>query len=146
MENQNLLYELIGSLEKIYYLEGFTQLMEFLQGEMYILHYMSQNLEEEINPSTLSEKLHLTRPRVTAILNTLKKKAYVETKQDEEDRRRLTVRITEKGLSLINEKQSNAKEYFHLFIDSVGEENVKDLIRIIDLAAKEIDNKKGSRG
>ncbi len=145
MESQNLLYELIASLEKIYYLEGFTQLTEFLQGELYILHYMSQNLEEEINPSTLSEKLHMTRPRITAILNTLKKKGYVETKQDEEDRRRLTVKITEKGLSLINEKQSNAKEYFHLFIRSLGEENVKDLIRIIDLAAGEIGSKKGSR-
>lgn len=71
MENNNLLNQLILSLEKVYYMEGFTHLTEFLQGELYILHYMSQNLQKEINPSTLSEKLHMSRPRVTAILNTL---------------------------------------------------------------------------
>lgn len=143
MGKTNLLSELISSLEKVYYMDGFTHLTEFLQGELYILHYMSQNLQEEINPSSLSEKLHMSRPRVTAVLNTLKKKGLVETEQDQEDRRRMTVRITERGLSLINEKQKNAKGYFHLFIDAVGEENARDLIRIINLALKEMDSLEG---
>lgn len=145
MENNNLLNQLILSLEKVYYMEGFTHLTEFLQGELYILHYMSQNLQKEINPSTLSEKLHMSRPRVTAILNTLKKKGLVETEQDKEDRRRLTVKITEKGLILINDKQAKAKEYFNLFIDSVGEENARELISIINLAVSEMDNIEGEK-
>ncbi len=140
MDKTNLLTELISSLEKVYYMEGFTHLTEFLQGELYLLHYMSQNLQEEINPSTLSEKLHMSRPRVTTVLNTLKKKGYVETQQDEKDRRRMTVKITDKGLSLINEKEGNATEYFHFFIDAVGEENTRDLIRIINLAVRKMES------
>lgn len=83
----------------------------------------------------------MTRPRVTAVINTLKKKNYVEAKQDEEDRRRLSVKITNQGLDFINSKQKNAIEYFKLFIESVGDENVKDLIRIIELAADKMDDK-----
>ena len=139
MENKILMNELVTSLEKVYFMEAFTHLTEFLQGELYILHYISQNLDEEINPSSISEKLHLTRPRVTAILSTLKQKGYIETEQNEEDRRRLAVRITEEGLNFINERQINAKAYFQVFIDSVGEENTKELIRIINLAVIELD-------
>lgn len=141
MDYSNLVNDLIQSLEKIYYMEGFAQLTDFLQGEQYILHYLSQNLNIEISPSTLSEKLHMTRPRVTAVINTLKKKNYVEAKQDEEDRRRLSVKITNQGLDFINSKQKNAIEYFKLFIESIGDENVKDLIRIIELAADKMDHK-----
>lgn len=146
MENKILMNELVTSLEKVYFMEAFTHLTEFLQGELYILHYISQNLDQSINPSSISEKLHMTRPRVTAILNTLKQKGYVETEQNEEDRRRLAVRITERGLNFINEKQINAKMYFQLFIDSVGEENTHELIRIINLAVNEIDKKLESQG
>lgn len=141
MDYSNLVNDLIQSLEKVYYMEGFAQLTDFLQGEQYILHYLSQNLNIEISPSTLSEKLHMTRPRVTAVINTLKKKNYVEAKQDEEDRRRLSVKITNQGLDFINSKQKNAIEYFKLFIESIGDENVKDLIRIIELAADKMDHK-----
>lgn len=69
----------------------------------------------------------------------------METEQDKEDRRRLTVKITEKGLILINDKQAKAKEYFNLFIDSVGEENARELISIINLAVSEMDNIEGEK-
>lgn len=146
MDDNNLINNLIQSLEKVYYMDGFTQLTDFLQGEHYILHYLSQNLDNEISPSTLSAKLHMTRPRVTAVINTLKKKNYVEAKQDEEDRRRLSVRITEEGLDFINSKQKNAIDYFQFFIESVGDENVKELIRIIELAVDKMDDQSNSRG
>ena len=139
MKEYNLINELVDSLEKVYYMEAFTNLTEFLQGENYILLYMLQNPKVEVSPSALSEKLHMTRPRVTAIINTLKKKSYVETEQNEEDRRRLIVRITEEGRNFIVDKQKNAMAYFQIFIDSVGEKNTKDLIRIIDLAVKKMD-------
>ncbi|NLY47393.1 MAG: MarR family transcriptional regulator [Tissierella sp.] len=146
MKEYNLINELVDSLEKVYYMEAFTNLTEFLQGENYILLYMLQNPKVETSPSALSEILHMTRPRVTTIINTLKKKNYVETEQNEDDRRRLTVRITENGINFIVDKQKNAMEYFQLFIDSVGEENTKDLIRIIDLAVKKMDGKTKFQG
>ncbi len=37
MSKEDLKLELIGSLEKIYYMEAFGQLAEFLQGELYLL-------------------------------------------------------------------------------------------------------------
>lgn len=146
MNNSNLMNELVASLEKVYFMEAFNNLTEFLQGELYILHFLSQNLDQEIYPSGISSKLHLTRPRVTAILSTLKQKGYVETAQNEDDRRRLAVRITREGLNFINDKQKNTHAYFQLFIDSVGEENTKELIRIINLAVSEIDKKSERQG
>lgn len=96
MSKEVLKFELIDSLEKIYYMEAFSQLAEFLQGELYLLRFLALNKEEEIGPSELSERLHMSRPRITATISALRKKDFVNTELDKEDRRRLKIRITKK--------------------------------------------------
>ena len=100
MSKEDLKLELIDSLEKIYYMEAFSQLAEFLQGELYLLRFLSLNKGEEIGPSELSERLHMSRPRVTATISTLRKKGFVNTELDKKDRRRLKVRITRTNMEI----------------------------------------------
>lgn len=133
MENQDLKDKLIDSLEKVYYMEGFSQLVEFLQGELYVLHFLSQNENMEISPSMLSDILHMTRPRITATLTTLRSKGYIETESNQEDRRRITVILTKKGLNFILDKQQSVEKYFQVFIDGLGKDDTLELIRLINL-------------
>lgn len=146
MSKEDLKLELIDSLEKIYYMEAFSQLAEFLQGELYLLRFLSLNKGEEIGPSELSERLHMSRPRVTATISTLRKKGFVNTELDKKDRRRLKVRITKKGIDYIIKKQTIVNENFEEFINGIGEDDSRELIRIVDLAVKIMENKQVKNG
>ena len=136
MKNKDLKDKLIDSLGKIYYMEAFSQLTEFLQGELYVLHFLSQNKGMEINPSILSDRLHISRPRITAALTALRNKGYVETEMSEDDRRRILVILTDEGLTFIENKQKNVENNFELFVEGLGEENASELIRLVELTVE----------
>lgn len=146
MSKEDLKLELIDSLEKIYYMEAFGQLAEFLQGELYLLRFLALNNDEEIGPSELSERLHMSRPRITATISALRKKSFLVTELDEIDRRRLKVKITEEGIAYIIKKQANVEENFTEFINGIGEKDTRELIRIVDLAVKIMENKQVKNG
>ena len=134
MNKENLKNNLMESLSKVYFMEAFTHLTEFLQGELFVLYFLSQNKDEVLSPSTISNNLHMSRPRVTNTLATLKKKGFVSTLNSLEDRRRIQVSLTEKGISYIEEKRKNIEDYFNAFLDRFGERDTIELIRLIDLA------------
>ena len=134
MGKEDLKLELIDSLEKIYYMEAFSQLADFLQGELYLLRFLALNNDKEIGPSELSDLLHMSRPRITATIAALRKKDLVKTESDKKDRRRLKIKITKKGMASIMEKQAAVNRNFELFIEGIGEQDTKELIRIVDLA------------
>ncbi|MGM0396671.1 MAG: MarR family winged helix-turn-helix transcriptional regulator [Bacillota bacterium] len=135
MENFILKNQLIEALGKVYYMEAFSQLVEFLQGELYVLYYLGTREEEETSPSQISGNLHMSRPRTTATLASLRKKGFVVTRANEEDRRRVDVMITKKGMDYMNGKKNAVNEKLDIFIQEIGQEDTLDLIRIIDKAA-----------
>ena len=141
MDNNELKLRLIESLEKIYYMEAFSQMTEFLQGELYLLKFLTANGGEEFGPSELSKKLNISRPRITTTISALKRKKLVFTEPDKDDRRRLKIKATEKGKKFILKKQKYVVENFDAFIDGIGAKDTLELIRIIDLAADIMRNK-----
>ena len=140
MNSKKLKDKLIESLGKIYYMEAFSHLTEFLQGELYVLHFLFVNKDMAINPSILSERLHMSRPRITAALSNLRRKGYVVTKISAHDRRKVLVMLTPEGHSYIVEKQRNVETSFEMFVNGIGEKNALELIRIIDLTASIMDS------
>ena len=145
MENQLLINKLMTSLARMYDMEAFSHLAEFLQGELHILHYLSQNSHSEINPSVLSDKLHVSRSRITAALSTLRKKGYVTMEMSENDRRRMKVSLTSDGEAFIRGKQEEVVRYFDVLVDGLGEGNVLDMIRLIELSVGIMDNEENKR-
>lgn len=136
MNKIELRNKLTESLAQMYEMEAIGDLAEFLQGELHILQFMSGNKNMEINPSILSDKLHVSRPRITAALSALRKKGYVTMEISDEDRRRMRVMLTPGGEDLINKKRENIENYFDILVDGLGENNVIDLIRLIDLSSQ----------
>lgn len=125
----------------MYEMEAFSNLIVFLQGETHILWRLLQNPDRESNPSILSEQINVTRPRITAILTSLRKKGYIQMKMSEGDRRRMRVILTPEGEAYINEKQAKVEQYFDVLIDNLGEEYILELNRLIDLTIKVMDKK-----
>ncbi|WDM23752.1 MarR family winged helix-turn-helix transcriptional regulator [Paenibacillus polymyxa] len=134
MKDYELRDELRESANRIYGMELFSSLTELVQGENHVLQYLVQHRDDEINPSLLSDHLHVSRSRITAALTGLRKKGYVTMEMSEHDRRRMCVRLTVDGESLIRQKQERIEDYFEALVVGLGEKNVKEFIRLIELS------------
>ena len=134
MKDYELRDELRESVNQIYDMELFSSLTELVQGENHVLQYLAQHRDDEINPSLLSDHLHVSRSRITAALTGLRKKGYVTMEMSEHDRRRMCVRLTVDGESLIKQKQQRIEGYFEALVVGLGEKNVKEFIRLIELS------------
>ncbi|WDZ63848.1 winged helix DNA-binding protein [Paenibacillus polymyxa] len=134
MKDYELGDELRESVNRIYGMELFSSLTELVQGENHVLQYLVQHRDDEINPSLLSDHLHVSRSRITAALTGLRKKGYVTMEMSAHDRRRMCVRLTVDGESLIKQKQQRIEGYFEALVVGLGEKNVKEFIRLIELS------------
>lgn len=131
MKQQQLKKDLIFSLSQLYEMKAFSVLAQFLQGETQVLFFLALHRDREINPSDLSDSLHVSRSRITATLSSLRKKGYVDMELSTEDRRRMLVTLTEAGLSQILEKQKQVDSYFDQLVAGLGEETTLQLNQII---------------
>ena len=59
--------------------------------------------KEEVNEKDLVNALYLKANTLTALLQKLKKKGYVDIGKDEKDKRNIVIRLTEKGRRLKDE-------------------------------------------
>jgi|SRR5699024_1869792 len=133
MNKEDLKDKLIESLSEMYLMEIFDQLTEFLEGEIMFLYFLSQNINKDLNPSTISSELHMSRPRVAAMIRSLRKKGFIDTEYSREDRRRINVILTDEGYSYIDKKRKNVEGYFDIFIEEMGKDDIIELIRLVDL-------------
>ena len=132
MEPAALRGELIRSLQGIYHLNAFSALADLLQGESLVLQELLEHRGEAASPSVLSERLHLSRSRITGTLNSLRRKGLIVTTPFPRDHRRLQVRITEAGAAEITRQLEEMHAYFDRMLAGLGPEDAAALIGLID--------------
>ncbi len=71
------------------------------QGRFLALIVMYRTPEETISPSQLAAKVGVTRPTITGLLDGLEKEGLVERQGSAEDRRKIGVRLTDKGCEVL---------------------------------------------
>ena len=135
MDAEALKDSLIHSLQRMYDMEVIAPFMEFCQGEMRVLLYLSANRDREIYPSDISGALYVSRQRITSVLAALRTKGYIAMETEEQDRRKMRVRLTEQGAGYAAGKVRFVERYFLILVDGLGERNVLELIRLINLSA-----------
>ena len=128
---QPLQTELIAALQTLYDMQSLAPLMEFCQGEMRVLFYLLSHEDEKIYPSHLSDALGVTRQRITSVLSGMRKKDLIRMEIEEQDRRRMSVSLTEKGRIEALEKQQNAYRYLEQMMLLLGEEDSRELVRLM---------------
>lgn len=123
-----------ASLFQMYKMDSTGKLAEYWQGKLSVLMYVYQHNNAKINPSVLSDALHVSRARITTELSALRKKGYIIMEMCEDDRRRMHVILTTDGKRFIKKKQREIEKHFDILINGLGEENVTEFIRLIDLS------------
>jgi DNA-binding MarR family transcriptional regulator len=83
--------DMLGTFERILGQIGLSQ------GRFLTLIVMNRTPSEAINPSTLADKLGVTRATMTGLLDGLRKKGLIERQIHPEDRRKVGVLLTDSG-------------------------------------------------
>lgn len=101
--------------------------------EFKVLVTIKHGTEEksDLKVSEISQKLHVTPPTVTQIINLLEKDGLVERTNDPEDRRAVKIKLTSKGIEVTEQARSAFNETFAGLIDYLGEDESEQLAQLL---------------
>lgn len=117
----------------------FEFLDEFLRGELKLLFTLLAMDEPFISPSELSERVRMTKARITAAVTAMEKKGLVTRAMDKDDRRKINIAITEKGEAAAMEKYEEFAESVKYLFSKMEEEEVDCYIRLMNKIADILD-------
>ena len=121
----NILFQIVGNKKN-------ASLIESLRGENAVLTYLVRH-PAEVHLGELAEKLSLVPGRMTDILKTLEKKGMIRREKDPEDRRRVLVMITPKGIRNVTERREQIRIQYSGLYKALG---LDDTVKLIELLAK----------
>jgi DNA-binding MarR family transcriptional regulator len=101
--------------------------------EFKVLVTIKHGTEEksDMKVSEISQKLHVTPPTVTQIINVLEKDGLVERSTDTEDRRAVKIKLTQAGMAVTEQAKKAFSETFSGLIDYLGEEESEQLANLL---------------
>lgn len=129
--------EFLMYLYEISKIEMVSYITTFVQGEDALMLRLLMN--GPMTPKELSHELKITKGRVTAIVNKLNHKDYLEIKENKNDKRSIIVDLSENGKKVFEAKLNIADEYFNKVFIVLGE---KDAVNLIDQIANLINKVK----
>ena len=87
-----------------------------------------------VTPLMISQFFQITKPSVTSIIRVLIKNDYLIKEPSETDGRSYTLKITEKGVNLVEQTFVEYYKSIELLKDSMGENSFTQFIELIQLA------------
>ncbi|MCM1544180.1 MAG: winged helix DNA-binding protein [Ruminococcus sp.] len=130
MKKSELTNEIIGVFAGMSHMKTFSDIQMNLKGENFLLAHLFNN-DGESTPSKLAEFLNVSAARIAAILRSLEHKDLIERISDGKDKRRIMVKLTEKGSQLVNGIQTELIGHASDVFDRLGEDDCAEFIRIL---------------
>lgn len=96
-----------------------------------ILQYLLDE-ERSVSAKMIAEKMNISCARVAVLLSRMESKGLVEKKTDDSDMRKLSVSLTEEGISVATKNRSLIYERIEMIIDSVGFERMNEFTNILE--------------
>ena len=100
-----------------------------VRGEVLALNYLAAN-GNQAYPKDMSRALMLTTARVAAMLKSLEGQGMVTRTPDPSDSRQVIVSLTEKGVTLVEERRTGMVRSVAKMLEALGEEDAKAYVRI----------------
>ena len=103
--------------------------------------YVLLNVDKEGTPSTkLGPKMGMESRSLTRILNNLEEEKLITRIQDEEDKRKMNVFLTEKGKLMREESKKVVLDFNQLMADTLGKKELSQFFLTMDKLNKQLDN------
>jgi DNA-binding MarR family transcriptional regulator len=101
--------------------------------EFFLLQNIAKtNSEHNISLLDIQNNTYLSKSGVSKMLSTLEEKEYLTRELDKNNRRKIIITITKKGYKAIKHLDSIIDEYLTEYINSVGEDHLKQLFTILN--------------
>ena len=115
---------------------SFSLACEMQMNEMAILHSIAGTCCREcpcmnLDVPKIQQKLHISKPAISYILNTLEKKNYITREIDPKDRRKVSISATPEGRAAAEQSMKKYDEIWDEILERFGEDNMKNLIELI---------------
>ena len=109
---------------------------EMQMNEMVILHSIAGTCCPEcpcmnLDVPKMQKKLHISKPAISYILNTLEKKNYITREIDPKDRRKVSISATPEGRAAAEQSMKKYDEIWSEILDRFGEDNMRQLIDLL---------------
>ncbi len=111
---------------------GNLSMREFLTLEILYANLTMNDNKLNISPSDLANKMKLSMPQVSRIMNSLEEKGYIERILGKKDRRNTYIVITEKGIEEREISVKECKAYVDRIKEQMGEEDMNQLIELLN--------------
>ncbi len=108
----------------------------FHPGQAFILRVITER--DGISQRDLAQAMHLSRPRITTMLQNLERTGVVTRRSDPTDQRLTRVFVTDEGRRLDRELRSVWTEYANVTIGALSEADRLELERLLDALADHI--------
>ena len=102
---------------------------QIARGEVMALNYLAAN-GNRVYPKDMSRALMLTTARIAAMLKSLEGQGMVTRTPDPADSRQVIVSLTEKGVTLVEERRTGMIRSVAKMLEALGEEDAKAYVRI----------------
>ncbi len=129
MDYLDLADEYIEYALKLRRMEYEKSLSRFARGEMLILAYLAPR-SGEVRPGQLSLDMGISTARTAATLNSMEDKGWIYREHSSEDRRGISVSITDEGRRISQKLRENLLSATAEILRSLGEEDAAHFVRI----------------
>lgn len=141
MENKNIKTELIESLLEFSNSNYASLFFRIMEGKNAVLHFLNTS-NNDVTPTIISQKLEISKARVTAIINVLSKEELIIIEKDKNDKRKMYVKITSKGKAYLLNKLNTIESEMATLVNTLGIEKTSELVemlKLINQSSKESD-------
>ncbi len=127
MDYENMAKELIGLMEQDH--KASRHIREPLGGEAFVLFQVA-NCEGTTTPSDISSSMGVSSARVAATLKNLEKKEMIIREVDKDDRRKIQIKITKKGIEEVEKNYNLLLNRTVEVVKFLGLDDASEFIRI----------------
>lgn len=96
--------------------------------------------DKKVCVSDIRNRLNISAPSVTKILNGLEIKGFIERKNDEENHRNIDVYITEEGIKVKEKADYALDDFIANVYNTVGRENIVQFLHLSKIILTAIEN------
>lgn len=130
MDYDALAAELLECNRSLFNLKPSRQLTQMVQGELFVLNYLSAHEAEVVHSRDISNAMRVSTARTAALLKSMEEKKWVTRRDDPRDNRQTIVCITEQGRESIGEARRRMLEGTVRMLEAIGAEDAENYVRI----------------
>jgi len=131
--------EFIQNIQSVQRAGQQKNIFDGVHGEALVLHCIKER-RDEIVPGEISGAMGISSARVAAILSGLENKGLITREIDVRDRRRIIVRLTQKGIDTEAEKKCKYLSLLTKVFEALGEWDASEFVRLTGRLAEVISN------